>query len=211
MSTALSASQIAGFLKWASGQDAGNRPTTVTPIDGRNATIAIAIALAESGGRVDAKGGPNSNGTYDWGLWQINEIHKPSQFAKEAIWPNWQMAYSISGNGTNWRPWSTFKNGKYLPFMGAAATAWQTARPISAVDVDKSTGIPVGGAVNDPATISTSPLAIFDVLTQGETWVRVAMAIAGVMLILIATAGLISKGALNFSPIGKIAKAAGVK
>ena len=35
-----------------------------------------AIALAESGGNAAAVGGPNRNGTRDYGAWQINEIHK---------------------------------------------------------------------------------------------------------------------------------------
>lgn len=37
--------------------------------------IGWALAMRESSGYFDIKGGPNENGTYDWGLFQINEIH----------------------------------------------------------------------------------------------------------------------------------------
>src|SRR4051794_21086585 len=37
--------------------------------------VAIAVCLAESGGKPANIGGPNSNGTMDYGLWQINSIH----------------------------------------------------------------------------------------------------------------------------------------
>lgn len=40
--------------------------------------IALAVAYAESGWQYSAKGGPNNNGTYDWGLFQINDVHKPT-------------------------------------------------------------------------------------------------------------------------------------
>lgn len=42
---------------------------------GVNVVNAVAKALAESGGVLDAVGGPNTNGTYDYGLWQINSVH----------------------------------------------------------------------------------------------------------------------------------------
>jgi hypothetical protein len=47
---------------------------------GRDKALAMkmaAIAAAESSLNPKAKGGPNSNGTFDHGLWQINDVHNP--------------------------------------------------------------------------------------------------------------------------------------
>lgn len=49
---------------------------------------AIAKALAESGGVVNRIGGPNANGTFDYGLWQVNEEHAttgPWYFDREKL------------------------------------------------------------------------------------------------------------------------------
>jgi len=91
---------------------AGGKPTA--------SNMASAIALAESGGRSDATNS-NDNGTVDRGLWQINSIHGSlSTFDPLA---NARAAVSISGNGTNWRPWCTaWSNGRCGgTFMGTGA------------------------------------------------------------------------------------------
>src|SRR3954463_10024777 len=96
----LSAGQIAGLIKYYS--DPTSNGTFHTPITADNAVKAVAICLAESGGKIDAGGDrANSNGTHDWGLWQINDIHNPSPEVKTHAAPNWQMAYQIAGGGTN--------------------------------------------------------------------------------------------------------------
>jgi len=68
--------------------------------------MAADIAMAESGGN------PNAiSPTSDFGLWQINSSNgalatlNPLQNAKSAI--------TLSGNGTNWGPWTTFTSGAY--------------------------------------------------------------------------------------------------
>jgi len=86
---------------------------------------ATAIALAESGGRSDATN-KNSNGTTDYGLWQINSIHKdalaigdwkdPSTNAKMAF-----MVYKQAGN--SFKPWVTFNSGSYKKFLSGANPA----------------------------------------------------------------------------------------
>lgn len=72
-----------------------------------------AIALAESSGRVNAVGGPNSNGTFDYGLWQINSVHgynktrllsDPGYNAQCAV-----AIYNSQGLGA----WSTYTSGAY--------------------------------------------------------------------------------------------------
>ncbi|MCW2895466.1 MAG: LysM peptidoglycan-binding protein [Actinomycetia bacterium] len=70
------------------------------------ALMAADIAMAESGGN------PNAiSPTNDFGLWQINGSNgslatlNPFQNAKSAI--------DLSGNGTNWGPWTTYTSGAY--------------------------------------------------------------------------------------------------
>ena len=88
---------------------------------GEDLDIATAIAAAESGLDPEAKGGPNSNGTYDYGLWQINDIHKPTDDEKTDPWKNAERAYKIyQAAGNKFTPWSTYNNGKYKEFLDKA-------------------------------------------------------------------------------------------
>jgi hypothetical protein len=84
------------------------------------APMAAAIAEAESSGNTTATN-QNTNGSTDRGAWQINSVHgalstyDPNANAKAAI--------SISGNGTNWGPWTTYTSGAFRKFLSGAATA----------------------------------------------------------------------------------------
>lgn len=73
--------------------------------------IAKAILKAESGGRPDAIGGPNYNGTYDYGCFQINNT-------KRALDVETNMKIALYKYNTNrWQQWSAYKNGAYLRFL----------------------------------------------------------------------------------------------
>jgi hypothetical protein len=72
-----------------------------------DALMAAEIAMAESGGN------PNAiSPTDDYGLWQINISNgalatlNPLQNAKSAV--------TLSDNGTNWDPWTTYTSGAYV-------------------------------------------------------------------------------------------------
>lgn len=70
-----------------------------------------AIMMAESSARPNAVGGPNYNGTYDYGCWQINNTPRaldPDEGTKIA----WYK-YNHSG----WYPWVAWIHGKHLRFM----------------------------------------------------------------------------------------------
>ncbi len=91
-------------------------------------TISVAVALAESAGKTDAINTANTNGTRDYGLWQINSVH--ADLFKSAVWSdpaqNARMAFAVfKGAGYRWSPWSTFNNGAYKRFMGVAAASGQ--------------------------------------------------------------------------------------
>lgn len=83
------------------------------------APIMAAIALAESGGRVNAVSPPNTNGTIDRGLWQINSVHgslstlDPLANAKAAV-----KIESTQGL----KAWTTYSSGAYKKFLSGAAS-----------------------------------------------------------------------------------------
>jgi hypothetical protein len=70
------------------------------------AFMAAEIAMAESGGNPRAV-----SPTDDFGLWQINGSHG-SMATLDPI-GNARSAVSISANGTNWYPWTTYTSGAY--------------------------------------------------------------------------------------------------
>jgi hypothetical protein len=70
---------------------------------------AVAVALAESGGQPGIISKPNSNGTRDHGLWQINDGAWPDRYTTDLA-RNAEAAVFISKNGTNWGPWNTYPN-----------------------------------------------------------------------------------------------------
>jgi hypothetical protein len=189
----LSASDIAGVIKY---YNTGG-PSPIAPITDENAVKAIAIALAESGGNPEAVGGPNSNGTRDWGLWQINDIHNPTERQKHSAAANWLYAWRIAGLGTNWRPWATFNSGKYRDHMDAARSAWGAATP-KTIGAEIAPGEPLEGKT---ITKLEGPLAFLNPLLDQNVWFRVGMAVGGVVLILLVAAALMK----NVTPIGKIA------
>ncbi len=96
-----------------------------TPIDDSNACVVAmkkvfpsnlwgvgyAIMKAESGVRPNAIGGPNYNGTYDYGCWQINNTPRAlnPDVGAQIAW----YKYNHSG----WYPWTVYKTGKYIRFM----------------------------------------------------------------------------------------------
>lgn len=86
-------------------------PTTTSPAGLYRRRTAWAKAMAESGGYYDIIGGPNPNGSYDYGLFQINEdVHRPG--LGEENWAkildpayNASLAYKWSSGGANWGTW----------------------------------------------------------------------------------------------------------
>lgn len=69
--------------------------------------IAAQIATAESGGNPSA-----ISPTSDYGLWQINSSNAPGEEMLNPI-ANVREAIALSGNGSNWSPWTTYTSGIY--------------------------------------------------------------------------------------------------
>ena len=73
--------------------------------------IGYAIMRAESSARPNAIGGPNYNGTYDYGCWQINNTPRALDplIGTKIAW----YKYNHSG----WYPWTVYKTGAYLRYF----------------------------------------------------------------------------------------------
>jgi surface antigen len=108
---------------------------------GNALTIALAVAQAESSFRTDAIN-HNTNGSTDYGLWQINSIHGYSSSQLMNPLYNAQAAYKISGSGSNWQPWTTYNTGAYLKYMPTGTDPANTSSP--AVQTAKSNTYPRG-------------------------------------------------------------------
>lgn len=80
--------------------------------------LAVAVMSAESGRRPRARN-VNVNGTIDRGLFQINDYWHPKLTDKQAyrVRPNIEYAFTLSKRGTDWTPWTTYRNGVHKKFV----------------------------------------------------------------------------------------------
>lgn len=87
---------------------------------GQALQVAVAIAMAESGGRENARGvNSDRRRTVDRGPWQINshwhrEVPDSEAYNYDAAA---RHAFRISGGGRNWSPWTTYKTGAYRQYI----------------------------------------------------------------------------------------------
>ncbi len=135
-----------------------------TGFRGTSAATAVAIILAESGGRTLAqnrnrptRGCPN--GSLDRGLSQINSCYHSEVSNTCAYDPycNVSAMWRISGHGTNFHPWATYNAGIYRRFFNAAAE-W-------VANVQAAGG--VGPTIPPPARQTGAP----STLSQALDWV----------------------------------------
>lgn len=90
---------------------------------GSAADTAAAVALAESGGDPAAEGDLALG--VSRGLWQINMRAHP-EFDGVRLFEqdyNAKAAFLVSSHGTNWNPWTTFRNGAYRKYLPAGSNA----------------------------------------------------------------------------------------
>jgi hypothetical protein len=97
--------------------------------DGQDLNIAVAVALAESGGNPNvynpetATGTPQGEGSY--GLWQIYLKDHP-EYANDNLYDpqtNANDAYELYSNSGGFSPWATYNSGAYQAYLSPAATA----------------------------------------------------------------------------------------
>jgi hypothetical protein len=101
---------------------------------GQGLTTAVAVALAESGGRPTAHNATPPDDSY--GLWQINMLgalgperrHQYHLKSDDQLFDpdtNARVANRISSDGHDFTPWSTYTNGAYKHHLTAARKAAQ--------------------------------------------------------------------------------------
>lgn len=176
---------------------------------GGNATaapIAAAIAMAESGGCVDATH-VNSNGSTDAGLWQVNSINAPPAQMVDPV-ANVQEAIKLSNNGTRWTPWSTFNSGAYQKYLTGGTPS--SSFPAGLTPGATLTGFNIGsllGPLGDGLPNISAPSSFGDIaksltgllaaimkpieyanaaslwLSQPKNWLRIVEVVAGVVVL----------------------------
>lgn len=172
--------------------DQNPSPGTLTPgqianwaqqagFSGPDLTTAIAVALAESGGNTDAVN-HNSNGSTDYGVWQINSVHA-DLFNKYPQWwsvENADMAYEIyKAAGNKFTPWTTYTSGAYQKFMTQAAQAAGNPSPAAGGGPDQTT------TVNPISQLADGVGGLISWLSTPSNWIRILEVIGGATLVLI--------------------------
>lgn len=172
---------------------------------GRRATLAVAVAMAESGGDPRATG-HNRDGSIDRGLWQINSRWHKEVTDACAFNPDCaaRSTFRISSGGTNWSQWAAFTNGSYRRYMAAADKAVSGVKPGgtaamnpdgdgsgSSLNYNPLTGFGIPNAAGDLAGgvfgAIKAPFEMvarfFGYLTDPQTWIRVGLTAGGAVLI----------------------------
>ncbi|MFZ2955987.1 MAG: LysM peptidoglycan-binding domain-containing protein [Candidatus Ozemobacteraceae bacterium] len=97
-------------------------------LSGENLRIAWAVGMGESGGDPKSHNGDSSTGDNSYGLFQINMLGDmgPERLAKYGLnsnddlfdpMVNIRVMIEMSGNCTDWSPWSAYKNGTYEDYL----------------------------------------------------------------------------------------------
>lgn len=162
----LSPEQIAQYA-----HDAGFR--------GQDLTTAVAIALAESGGRSQAHNATPPDDSY--GLWQINMLgalgpQRRDQFDldanRELFDPgtNAEAAFAISGRGESFRPWTTYTSGAYRSHLDEARRGVRAMRNDDGKDArDPARGGRGGHGPRDGDGFQVDPDALTDYAKRART------------------------------------------
>lgn len=107
---------------------------------GDRAVTAVAIMFAESSGNARATN-KNSNGSEDFGLWQVNSIHKPSEEEKFNPAANARKAHQIYVEaGNSFKPWVTFNEGQWTKHKARAQKAVDSANEAGKEWIEETAG-----------------------------------------------------------------------
>lgn len=160
---------------------------------------AVAVAYAESSFNATAVNRSNSNGSVDYGLWQINSVHGYPEITSGA-WrdpkTNAQMAKRV-WDKQGWAAWSVYRPSDtvgYARYLAArpAAVAFVAsavgpgAAAAGAVDTPSAVVGGVGADVSEGlglvAEIAKEPLAVLRWFQNPRTWERIAYIGGGLVL-----------------------------
>jgi hypothetical protein len=92
----------------------------IVKVFGSDCKMALAVSQAENGTRECARvSQPNSNGSHDTGVFQINDIHLKKGYTRKDFqncFTNIKVAKAIFDQ-QGWGPWSVYKNGSYKKYL----------------------------------------------------------------------------------------------
>lgn len=161
---------------------------------------AVAVAYAESTFNERATH-RNSDGSTDYGLWQINSVHGFPEIASGA-WAdpatNARLAYQV-WKGQGWNAWSTHKPSDtlgYARYLAAipAAEAFVTvgvgpgAAAASTVRAPADAVSSATGAAKDTGSVllalAEEPLTVLKWFEQPDSWYRIARLVVGGALLI---------------------------
>lgn len=170
-------------------------------LSGSALTTAVAISLAEDPTGDPAATHHNTDGSTDYGYWQINSVHgfDPKLLTTDPVYQADAMK-KVSNNGTDWSPWATYP-AKAQASMGQAATLVKqtpgtlTVEPIPSSDMQGKD--PIGDAVTAGGNAVLHPLKGIDAIAKAfgsiashlldsKWWLRIGQGMAGAALLLIA-------------------------
>jgi len=158
------------------------------------ALTAVQIAYHESGFSAGATN-RNSNGSVDYGLWQINSVHgfpelKTQQWRDPAT--NARLAKKVYDK-QGWNAWSVYKNGKYKSSnlvnslaekaIRVAASERGVSEQGDTTPWDRAVGA-VGEAAEGVTSVAETPIRALTFLMRPDTWVRISQIIGGGALII---------------------------
>jgi len=155
-------------------------------LSGEPVAVAVAVALAESGGVPTAHNAIPPDNSY--GLWQINMLgplgtdrrqrfNLPNNEALYDPATNARVMAALSNGGRNWGAWTTYTSGVYLRFLARGRAA-------AGGGLDP---IPIPELTPRPSTNPLSDITGFlQRLTDSRTWVRVGFFVWGGVMLLIA-------------------------
>lgn len=119
---------------------------------GDDLVIAVAVAKAESGWSPRAIN-QNTNGSADYGLFQVNSIHQAILARGDWRDPadNAEMAFQIwTDAGGSWSPWVTYWRGTYRQFLSDAQQAVSGVADAAATITGCSRDVVAAGGLSDP-------------------------------------------------------------
>lgn len=155
---------------------------------GDDVPIAVGVAMAESGGNTGATH-RNTNGSTDYGLFQINSIH--SDVLARGNWrnpvDNAKMAYAVKSS-SGWNAWVTYKSGAYK-----APQLWQRIGDIGLSLANPALGFLTGGTPISGGLPSVPSMTgalggaskVLGTVTSRDFWIRAGQIVAALVLLVV--------------------------
>lgn len=161
---------------------------------------AVAVALAESGGRADAIGDKDlpHRGCRSYGYWQINSCpdrdrgdpvrrgSSPTDLLDEST--NAAAAWSISRRGTSWAPWTTYRTGAYRRHLDAARAAAEAVTttggrpPVASLVQPPVPPILITPSAPAIGSVADGLAPVFAALSSWDWWRRVLYVLLALIL-----------------------------